>query len=456
MGLLRGLDRAMLSLRAALYLGLKGMSTNVLSESQKSLRSKAIELAVLCSEEPENALVRLELVRTFTGLGELESAFELAIVLSEQFVEQGLTLLALAMLVEASEASSVAPAAYEAAIRDLYLKSSSIDESLDLDDFQTSLGDGIENRPAVTAARLESMPEDLMLDQIVILATRLPPYASRGLPLPLPLFSEMSVDTFLQALPHLRCGTIAEGDVLMRQGEVSQTICVLVDGSVNVMREGKRLARLGSGTVVGEIAFLTNAPRSATVLATSTLMFIELSTEVIRELSNNSSSFHEELEHFCHHRLLQTVVRTSPLFSHFDIPTGSMLILAFETVDLKEGDLMVENNSEGRGLWVITSGQVSVQVESESGDYSEVARLNAGDIVGEISLLKRQQTTARVIAIGAVRSLFLDKHKFFEVLEENQEVSEYLDTLSADRLGHASSPAPLELEQPASTGVSVV
>ena len=108
---------------------------------------------------------------------------------------------------------------------------------------------------------------------------------------------------------------------------------------------------------------------------------------------------------------------------------------------------MVEYDTEGRGLWVITAGQVSVQVQSDGVGFAEVARLNGGDIVGEISLLKKQKTTARVVALGKVRALFLDKNKFFEVLEENPDVSEYLDGLTADRLKRDKEPAPLELER---------
>ena len=107
------------------------------------------------------------------------------------------------------------------------------------------------------------------------------------------------------------------------------------------------------------------------------------------------------------------------------------------------GDVLVEDDSEGRGLWVITAGQVSVQLRGDGLGYSEVARLNGGDIVGEISLLKKQKTTARVVALGKVRALFLDKQKFLEVLEENPDVSVYLDELSADRLSSDQSTASL-------------
>ena len=46
---------------------------------------------------------------------------------------------------------------------------------------------------------------------------------------------------------------------------------------------------------------------------------------------------------------------------------------------------MVEYGTEGNGLWVITAGQASVQIQAEGAGFIEVARLNGGDIVGDFT-----------------------------------------------------------------------
>jgi CRP-like cAMP-binding protein len=57
------------------------------------------------------------------------------------------------------------------------------------------------------------------------------------------------------------------GDVLMTEGEAGHEFYVIIDGEVGVTSGGDTLAKLGSGTYVGEQALLDPGPRTATVTA---------------------------------------------------------------------------------------------------------------------------------------------------------------------------------------------
>ena len=62
---------------------------------------------------------------------------------------------------------------------------------------------------------------------------------------------------------------LPEGRVLAREGELGQEFFVLVDGTAEVTRGRKRLATLGTGDFFGEIALVSNVPRTATVKTVS-------------------------------------------------------------------------------------------------------------------------------------------------------------------------------------------
>jgi CRP/FNR family cyclic AMP-dependent transcriptional regulator len=77
---------------------------------------------------------------------------------------------------------------------------------------------------------------------------------------------------------------LREGRTLVREGQPGREFFVLVDGSVRVSRGGRKLADLGPGDWFGEIALLTNTPRTATVTATSPIRVLVVTDRSFRQL----------------------------------------------------------------------------------------------------------------------------------------------------------------------------
>jgi CRP/FNR family cyclic AMP-dependent transcriptional regulator len=62
---------------------------------------------------------------------------------------------------------------------------------------------------------------------------------------------------------------LRQGKVLTRQGSPGREFFVLLEGTVEVVRDGKRITTLQGGDFFGELALISNIPRTATVTATS-------------------------------------------------------------------------------------------------------------------------------------------------------------------------------------------
>ena len=77
---------------------------------------------------------------------------------------------------------------------------------------------------------------------------------------------------------------VEQGTVLCREGKVGREFFVIVDGTAEVTKAGKRLAGLQGGDFVGEIALLKTSKRTATVTASSPLRCFILTQSAFRRV----------------------------------------------------------------------------------------------------------------------------------------------------------------------------
>jgi CRP/FNR family cyclic AMP-dependent transcriptional regulator len=61
---------------------------------------------------------------------------------------------------------------------------------------------------------------------------------------------------------------LPSGYVLMREGETASQMFIIGSGEARVERGGRELARLGPGSVLGEMALVAEGPRTATATLT--------------------------------------------------------------------------------------------------------------------------------------------------------------------------------------------
>jgi hypothetical protein len=142
----------------------------------------------------------------------------------------------------------------------------------------------------------------------------------------------------------------------------------------------------------------------------------------------------------------QAVLEESPLFRDMSEYQRRKAILISELNEFAAGDLLVEQDTVGRSMFLILSGQV--QVIRRDGDQSRVlATLHPGQVFGEIGYIREMQRTADVRALSAVSALRFDylrmqkDLKFFPniVAKLNFNISYILGERLADMVGKKST-----------------
>ena len=100
----------------------------------------------------------------------------------------------------------------------------------------------------------------------------------------LPLFEHCSKNDLKRIAQIADELDVREGKVLIREGERGREFFVIVTGEVEVRRKGRKMATLGPGSFVGEMALLSKIPRVATVTAVTPLDVLVITDRAFLDL----------------------------------------------------------------------------------------------------------------------------------------------------------------------------
>ena len=81
---------------------------------------------------------------------------------------------------------------------------------------------------------------------------------------------------------------VASGYTLMRQGDIAREFFLIVDGKVRIERDGKTLKTLGPGDYLGEVALLSESPRTATAVTEGPTKLLVITHQGFNSLLDSS------------------------------------------------------------------------------------------------------------------------------------------------------------------------
>jgi CRP-like cAMP-binding protein len=102
------------------------------------------------------------------------------------------------------------------------------------------------------------------------------------------IFSNLSDEEAKRLAAFATETSVAEGQILMKQGDYSTELIMIEEGSADVLQDGKKIASLGKGDVIGEIGIFERQQRNADVIATSPMRVIKLTHWEIRRMSDDT------------------------------------------------------------------------------------------------------------------------------------------------------------------------
>jgi len=129
-----------------------------------------------------------------------------------------------------------------------------------------------------------------------------------------PVFEGVPTDARLALADHFQLRTFEKGGVVVREGEAGDTFYLIRSGSVDLSTSGMgkggdqvALGKMGEGDFFGEVALLTDKPRTATVVAREKAELMELARADFEEITAKFPSVRKIVEAYQKQRVQDTI-----------------------------------------------------------------------------------------------------------------------------------------------------
>ncbi len=239
-----------------------------------------------------------------------------------------------------------------------------------------------------------------------------------------PLFAGLPKQALESLVANLTLVSLDVGVALFHEGDPGDALYVIVDGEVAVQAEGPPLvemARLGPGAFLGEVALMTELPRSATVTATQPSELLRIDRHTLSRVLADHGDVLRAVLRFVRDRLVDRWVRTSPLFRPFDDEQRNQLAARFKFLEIESGTVLLSAGTKPDGLYIVLAGHYQVRR-----DGATLATLGPGDLIGETALLAGGMIRSDVVARGKGLALCLPASEFREMIMTHPHVLEYI------------------------------
>ena len=126
------------------------------------------------------------------------------------------------------------------------------------------------------------------------------------------LFSHIPGEDLAQVAGIAQEVTFEQGELIIQEGEMGDSLYLIIDGQVSVHRESQELTKLGEKESFGEMAILDNEPRSASVTAAEDVTCLKVSREDFYDLMSEKIEIAHGIIRVLTHRLRDANAKLSP------------------------------------------------------------------------------------------------------------------------------------------------
>lgn len=214
-----------------------------------------------------------------------------------------------------------------------------------------------------------------------------------------------------------------------RQKE-AQSRPISIDAPVNLSTE-RPMATLSAGSLFGEMTCLSFYPRSATIVAATDCVMLEMLRNVLQILKKDPA-FRERLESDYRTRAMDGHLRSVPLLAGLSDEFLERIRARVTLTSYEPGSVICRQGERADAFFLVRIGFVCVSRAFPGGDMV-LTYLSRGQAFGEMGLLGAGVREATCTALDHVEVVRIGEEDFRSMTQEFPEVRKRLDAIAEQR-----------------------
>ena len=246
--------------------------------------------------------------------------------------------------------------------------------------------------------------------------------------------------------------TIAAGTVLFSENEKASRFFLqrakmyfLLEGEIELVAKGKPVGPPKVGEIFGEMAAISDSPRSATAIAKTACRVISLDDKDFAAALSKKPEFALMMLGMMILRLRAMIARLSGSQSAAEIKESRVFDKALlgamvqglgeqAIVRYDKGKVIMVAGQAGALMYVVTEGQVAISIRD-----AVVDRVGPGGIFGEMALIDQSPRAANAVAESDCALLAMNRNVFLNLVKSEPAFGIALLSAMAERLRNTAA-----------------
>jgi CRP-like cAMP-binding protein len=215
---------------------------------------------------------------------------------------------------------------------------------------------------------------------------------------------------------------VPAGEFLFIEGDAADSFFVVVDGTLEILRQrdGREVAlrHIARGEAIGLFGLFSGQLRAASARAIGEAVVLEVPCAELQKLVEADDELHNNLLRFYRERILEAFIGSSRLFADVDSIARARIIGRFAGKNLAKGETVVQPGEVVNALYVVTHGNLLLEERARAGGSPKQFEVGEGQFLAVTGALTGLPSRMRIFSEGETSMLMLGHRELAELMRD--------------------------------------